>query len=174
MQIRISLVLTILIFMVIGCGQTDPLSDLQSVTSTAGKYRLLMPGSPKSVTESMGDSTLHIQLYEEKDGTFIIACGDTTIPDNESEAKTQGRLDDGRNDALTSARGTLISESQIKLADRYPGREFRGDLPDINGIMVTRIYLVGKRMYQVSAVGKQSWVDRAEIRKCIDSFELLP
>ncbi len=170
MQNRASLFIAVILFTLAGCGGSEP----QPVTSAAGKYKLLMPGSPKTQTQPAAGMTMHVQSYEEGDGAFMVAYVDTPIPDNESEAQIQSRLDGSRDGALSNISGKLVNESQIKLADKYHGREFRGDIPKLKGVVVARVYLVGSRLYQVMAVGKPSWVDRDVIKKCLNSFELVP
>lgn len=170
MHHRASLLVVIILLTLTGCGGSEP----QALTNAAGKYKLLMPGSPKSQTEAAAGMTMHIQSYEERDGAFMVMYVDAPIPANESEAQIQARLDGSRNGALANVKGKLISESQIKLADKYHGREFRGEITKPQGVIVTRIYLVGGRLYQVMALGNPSWVDRDVIKKCLGSFELLP
>ena len=167
---RAYLIVAVVLFALVGCGGSEP----QPVTNAGGKYKVLMPGTPKTQTQPAAGMTMHVQSYEEGDGAFMVAYVDTPIPENESEAQIQSRLDGSRDGALGNISGKLVSESQIKLAEKYHGREFRGDIPKLKGVVVARVYLVGSRLYQVMAVGKPSWVDRDVIKKCIASFELVP
>lgn len=171
MHHRTSLFLTILLVSLTGCGGSEP----QVVTNTAGKYKILMPGSPKTQTEGAAGMTMHMQTYEERDGAFMVMHVDTPIPGDETEEQIQGRLDGSRDGALSNIGGKFLSESRIKLADKHHGREFRGEITKPKkGIVTARVYLVGNRLYQVMALGTQDWVDRDVIKKCLNSFELLP
>ncbi len=171
MQHRVLLFIAILLFTLTGCGEAQP----QAVTNAAGKYKLLMPGTPKTKSQNTASGvTMHVEYYEEGNGAFLVAYADTPIPADESEADTQTRLDEARDGALTNANGLLISESRIKLADKYHGREFRGTVGKIRGNLVARVYIVDGRLYQIMALGKVSWINREVIKKCMDSFELLP
>ncbi len=167
---RMNLVVAGLLFALVGCGDGEP----KPVSDATGKYKVLMPGTPKTQTQPAAGMTMHVQSYEEGNGAFMVAYVDTPIPDNESEAEIQTRLDGSRDGALANISGKLVSESKIKLADKYHGREFRGDIPKLKGVVVARVYLVGSRLYQVMAVGKASWVDRDVIKKCLASLELVP
>jgi hypothetical protein len=66
--------------------------------------------------------------------------------------------------------GDLISESQI-LLDGFPGREIKMSVP--NGILHLKLFAVGKRSYQVYAVGLNDSASHTDARKFLTSFRLL-
>jgi|GEM_PF-2046528 hypothetical protein len=66
--------------------------------------------------------------------------------------------------------GNLINESQI-LLDGFPGREIKISVP--NGILHLKLFAVGKRSYQIYAVGLNNSASHTDARKFLTSFRLL-
>jgi hypothetical protein len=82
-------------------------------------------------------------------------------------------IDAGKKTALQNAKGTLISEEKISLGD-YLGKEVNYTKPG-DKIIKQRIFLVGRRLYQVSAettIQKQKYLTKSISGFC-DSFKLL-
>jgi hypothetical protein len=111
---------------------------------------------------------------ESKDGMYGIGVADLPIPDGETAAQIQDRLDGARDGAVRNINGTLTSSSSITLGkQKYPGREFHATItkPKV-GQVRARVYLVGKRVYQVIVMGTNEYATSKEATAFLDSFRL--
>ena len=111
-------------------------------------------------------------ITEERNTSYVVGYSDLPIPDKEPPAQVQVRLDASRDGQLANKDAKLVSESKIQLGGRYPGRDIYADLPGKQMYARTQIFLVDKRLYEIMAVGTQSWVKSAETSKFFDSFAL--
>ena len=118
-----------------------------------GNFSVSMPGSPKVEVEhkvaDFGPYTSY-QFSESKSGTFYL-IGWTDYPPNIT-LDVQGEIKATRNNFLKSVDGTLIAEKEISL-DGHPGLEFTAAMGS-KFFVISRIYVVGNRPYQVVAVTK--------------------
>jgi hypothetical protein len=136
-------------------------------SSTEGRFSVLMPLEPvrsEEVKETpVGKVSMHFFTTRGEAGIFIVAYADYAISDPKRE------LDANRNSFLKGMKATLISESDIKLEDN-PGRDIRA-VRDALSIR-SRIYLVGKRYYQVVALTPATLPGNVEADRFLSSFEL--
>jgi len=149
-------------------------AEFAEFTSAEGKFKAMMPGTPKEKTRTVGGIAFESYTVEQQNGAYLAAFADLPIPDGESEEQTQTRLDGSRDGMVQAIGGTLTSSSKITLKGKQPGREILASLPDNKGIVRARVYMVGKRLYQVQAIGTKSWVESAESTKFLDSLSLAP
>jgi hypothetical protein len=111
-------------------------------------FTVLMPSKPAERVEAVeGHPGVenHFMTLETKLAGYIVSyvqfSDDITDP-----AAIKGLLDRGREGGITSSRGKLISEKEIKLGE-YLGREWVMSLP--GGFSATaRAYWVKRRLYQ--------------------------
>ena len=111
---------------------------------------------------------------ESKDGACIIGVADLPIPDGETPEQIQDRLDGARDGAVRNVNGTLTSSSQITLGkQKYLGREFNATITKPKeGQLRARVYLVGKRFYQVIVMGTNEYATSKEATAFLDSFRV--
>jgi hypothetical protein len=135
------------------------------------KFKVLMPGTPKEQSQDLLGLKLKMWIYEERNGGYAVAITDIgTIPSEELKV----RLDGARDGAVRNVGGTLISESEKTLADKYPGREIIVELPNGKGFNRQRFYLVAGRLYQMMSIGKdKKWIESADSTKFLDSLTIL-
>jgi hypothetical protein len=142
--------------------------------SPDGKFKVLLPGTPKEQNQSAMGLTVKAWSAEEKNGAYIISA--TDLPAalvGQGAAQLEQQLDGARSGALANSGAKLTSEKKITLAGKYPGRHIEADVPAKNGKMKMRVYIVGNRLYSMIAVGNGSWADSADATKFLDSLELV-
>ncbi len=151
-----------------GCGK--PMTDF---TSAQYKFKTKFPGAPKEQTKPMGETTLHAFATESRSGAFMVGVADLPIPANLPPEALEASFDEGQQRAIANAGGTLKTSTKVTLAGKHPGREFTATInKPVAGQMRMRIYYVGNRMYQVFALGKDSFVTSADANLFFDSFAL--
>jgi hypothetical protein len=137
-------------------------------SSPEGRFAVMMPGQPMREEESKetlaGKVVMHFFTVGSGQGLFIVAYADYRIGDVKRE------LDANRDSFLKGMQATLVSESDIKLQEN-PGREIRAARDKLS--IRSRIYLVGKRYYQVVAITPATLPASLEADKFLTSFELV-
>jgi hypothetical protein len=140
------------------------------------KFAVKFPGKPEEKTQP-GPAGIKMTAFviDGKDGAMVIGVADMPIPAGEKDEVIQDRLDGSRDGAIRNVGGELTSSSQITIGKKkYPGREFSATLtkPAV-GQMRCRVYLVGKRLYQVLVIGTNDYVTSKEATAFLDSFRLI-
>jgi hypothetical protein len=134
-----------------------------------GNFSVSMPGNPEVETENkmgtFGVYTSHL-LSETKAGTFYM-IGWTNYPPNVT-LNVQGEINATRDNFLKSVNGTLIAEKEISL-DGHPGLEFTAEMGSRHYV-ISRIYVVGNRPYQILAVTRK-FQDQANANRFLWSFQ---
>ncbi len=156
-------------------SKSETEAEFKELSPTGSGFKVLMPGTPKEMTPVTATG-IQMKTYvaRDKDGRYIVTYADMPIPDNESSAQVQSRLDDCRDGQVGSyPGGQLASESQIKLSGKYPGRDIRVVEPSKQRYTRSHFFIVNKRLYEIIAIGAQSWVDSAETNAFLDSFALV-
>lgn len=145
--------------------------------SKEGHYSVLMPGTPTESTQKVptpaGEIVANIATVEQSRGVgYAVSYND--MPFDENQLKEPGAvdkvLDGSANGQVTNVKGKLISQKPIKLGD-YPGREVYFEVPE-KGEIRSRIFLVGKRLYQTMVQGPKVTVTSKDADKFLDSFKL--
>jgi hypothetical protein len=145
---------------------------LKEYKSADGNYKVMLFPDPKTQDKKApGGLTMHMVGNDLGTRALMVIHADMPIPADEKAEQTQKRLDGAKDGAVNSVKGKLIKEAKITLG-KHLGREFSAELPMGKVIMKARIYIVGKRLYQVLAIGPKDFVDSANVKKMFDSFEL--
>jgi len=122
-----------------------------------GSFRILMPGKPEAAKQTVNGKSGNIELnmftVERPQEEVKYAVGYVDYSSEYIELLSRNNLvekalDNGRDSVVKKAKGTLISEQKITLGS-YSGREISYSKPG-EKIVKQRIYLVNKRLYQVS------------------------
>jgi len=83
-------------------------------------------------------------------------------------------LNSARDGGLSNIKGKVLRESEITIGE-YPGKDLTFEIPSLPGIQGRlRIYLVGRRLYQVMMLGPPARVTGKDSETFFDSFRLLP
>jgi hypothetical protein len=120
-------------------------------------FRILMPGIPQKTKQTVNTKSGKIELntftVERQQEEVKYTVGYVDYPSQYIELLTrnnlvQKALDNGRDNLVQKAKGTLINEQKITL-NSYSGREISYSKPG-EKIVKQRIFLVNQRLYQVS------------------------
>lgn len=131
--------------------------------SKEGRFSVTLPEKPiESKGKASGDDLykFYVDLNER---AYIVAYGDSP-----GAAKVDpDKLLDGAVAGSVLKGSKLVKEEKITLGQKkYPGREFRIELPDKKNYMRKQVFLVGERLYQVMAIGP----DDFDKSKAVDDF----
>lgn len=143
-------------------------------SSAEGNFAVLMPGTPsyekKNTATALGPIDMHMfTLNIGRDAAYLVMYSD--YPEIVTRAKPDALLDGGRDGALANTKGKLIGEQNMSL-DGFPGREIVIEVPG-KGLLKLRVFLVGRRMFQVMAVGTKEMIEHEDTAKYLTSFRLL-
>ncbi|BAZ79772.1 hypothetical protein NIES73_10180 [Sphaerospermopsis kisseleviana NIES-73] len=163
--------------------QTTVKSIWQVFSSQEGGFSILFPGSPtvtkQKIKNKTGEVEVNLFIVErpQEDVKYTVAYID--YPEEYIELlkrnnQVEAAIDTGKKTALENAKGTLISEEQMSLEGHF-GKEVNYTKPG-DKIVKQRIFLVDRRLYQVSAettTKMQKFLTKSISGFC-DSFKLLP
>jgi hypothetical protein len=140
-----------------------------------GAIVVSMPGDPKAqvqrVATQAGDIEVHSFVLEKKDIAYSVTYNDfpaALLSDGNSDRMLNG----ARDGAVSSVKGKLLTDTGIALQE-FPGREINIEAPDGKHTVVSRIYLVKSRLYQISVAVPNEDLQREDVAKFLDSFKLL-
>jgi TonB family protein len=150
-----SLFLVLFVFAVSSFAQTQrrpPASEefRKEFTSTAGRFKVTLPGNPTKTSETLGSRLGKIKRHtftlDIGFAAYVVSYSDFPVTLTEpSEVKEF--LDHMHEGEVASSQGKLLSMTEIELGG-YPGREFIVEKP--NSTFRMRYYLVGQRFYQIA------------------------
>src|SRR5262245_1267850 len=108
-------------------GASVTVGEWKTFTSKEGNYEVQLPGEPRenrnSVKTSVGTGIVVLAVLEVKQGEGNYVVGFSELPEAVIKSDTEEkRLDNARDGAVSSVKGKLKSEKQIKL-DTHNGRE---------------------------------------------------
>lgn len=163
--------------------QTTVKSIWQVFSSQEGGFSILFPGSPTVTKQKIKNKTgeVEVNLFTverpQEDVKYTVAYID--YPEEYIELlkrnnQVEAAIDTGKKTALENAKGTLISEEQMSLEGHF-GKEVNYTKPG-DKIVKQRIFLVDRRLYQVSAettTQRQKFLTKSISGFC-DSLKLLP
>ena len=144
-------------------------------TSKEGKFTVLMPGAPKEhkqVVKAAGMDIATTLYVSEIDPTRAVIVSYNDFPaQNFNAAIADKVLDAAANGVNAKAKGTVLSTKKIALG-KHPGREVQIKLPEDKGLLKVDIYLVGNRLYQILAIGPESFVRSPQLDRYYKSFKV--
>lgn len=161
------------ILLTCGCGA----AEWKEFSSKDGRYSVSMPGTPKETTQKVptpaGEIVTNVATLEPSKGVgYAVSYND--MPFDDDKLKQPGVvdnvLDGSANGQVTNVKGKLISQKAIKLGE-FPGREVHFEVPG-QGEIRSRIFLVGKRLYQTMVQGPKASVTSKDADKFLDSFKV--
>jgi len=153
-------------------------AELKDFADPDGGFTVQMPGQPTASTQKAGGGDMKLYVTEEESDAGSGAClvSVLVIPGagEEANARLQQRLDGGVDGLLRSMSGKLVEVERIQLSDKYPGRFVRAKVKmgETDGVARARFFLVGDKLYQVMAVGTDSWIDGEDRSTFLRSFKL--
>lgn len=146
-------------------------SALSEYVSREGGFIVLMPMEPTkqeiTVPSEFGQIKMH--MLQSLSLSPLAAC--TVIYSDYPDEAAARKIFDKRSESLAKT-GKVLSGRDISL-DGHPGSEMRVET-EPGKVMVNRIFLVGKRAYQVMVVSQEPDADSPQLRKFLESFRLNP
>lgn len=142
-------------------------------SSAACKFKAKFPGTPKEQSQMAAGVQMKMFATESRNGVFAVSVADMPIPANEPAEKIDERLDGAQAGVIKNVNGTLKDSKKVKLADKYAGRDFTATISKpMEGLIRARVYLVGKRLYQVMVMGTEDFVKSKDADQFFESFAL--
>jgi regulation of enolase protein 1 (concanavalin A-like superfamily) len=156
-------------------------ADESEFTSREGNFRVELPARPKLTKQKMqspaGSVTTHLFVARTKaQVTYSVLYADQPPALIKPEA-VDGMLDRAVEGLLESSKARATDRRAIEL-NRQPGREVRFEFDPPRGqrekgVGGVRAYLVGRRIYQVWALGPASKLPAETLTAYLDSFALI-
>ncbi|MBM3836024.1 MAG: hypothetical protein FJ403_22720 [Verrucomicrobia bacterium] len=172
-----SLVVAVLMIVALGCEPPqDSLANWKPFSPPGGKFTVLLPSTPveqiPKTNTGLEAKKYHIVSTMSNISGLAIAYADQPgRVDVQIEPKKL--FDSLRAQAEADLRGQLISESEITLQGRYPGRELKLAVPG-GFTALQKTYLVNRRLYSLIVVAGSKGLDSPEAQKFFNSFQVLP
>jgi hypothetical protein len=140
-------------------------------TSEQGGYKITFPRAPLEKTEQAMGIGIKMVYVEDRNGVFVAGYSDMPIPANEPWAKVQDRLQGSQMGMLQNTGGHPTKTNIHK--GPPPRIEFEGTVTrPMQGKVRAKVYLQGKRLYQVFVMGTEAYVDSRDATRFLDSFEI--
>ena len=137
-------------------------------SSPEGRFSILLPGRPLREDQTketpVGRVEMHIFTSRTEGGIYVVAYADYAFGDAKRE------LDANRDSFLKGMKATLLSESDINIKG-HPGREVNAWREQLT--IRTRMYLVGRRYYQMFVIVPTAQAVREDTERFFNSFELV-
>jgi hypothetical protein len=137
------------------------------------KFKVVMPSVPEETSTNVplpDGTTLMVKMFS-ADGDSTVHL--VTFQENPAEAETEKVYETARERIIKKLNGKILQNKSVKLAGKYPGIEFLLDVPDRKLAYRARMYLVGRRFYQVTVGGPMEGVTSPESDRYLDSFALI-
>jgi hypothetical protein len=151
-------------------------SRWKAIAPKDARCEILMPASPRGTENRFrlpdgGEMTGWNYILEDRKTGLSFTLGYNDWPEAWiSSRPTDWFLDSGRDGMIKTLGGTLARETSITL-DGNPGREVIGEIPGL-GTIWGRMFMVGRRYYQVSVIYTPGKADYGLIGRYFDSFKI--
>jgi hypothetical protein len=150
-------------------------SDGPEFAPKGSGFMVSFPGMPtehkQNVKTPSGFIDVTVYVYEPKKGEGQYVVSFSEYPEAVLKAGTDAkRLENARDGAVQSVKGTLKSEKKITLG-ASPGLDLVIEAKDKTAIR-TRVYAVKNRLYQTMVVGPAKMVAARETEQFLNSFRL--
>ncbi|MEO8147970.1 MAG: hypothetical protein ABI723_10055 [Bacteroidia bacterium] len=155
-----------------------------TIKSEKEGYKISFPKKPEeqsqNVPSDVGELKMNMWICEVdstiKDDNLVYLFNYTDYPEKlfkESDSSlTAGILDGAVNGGVKNVKGKLISVEN-ETYKNYPGRNARIDYNDGQAIITMKCYMVKNRIYLLEIITLTQNDKNADMKKFIDSFELL-
>jgi len=162
------------------CGHAfaqQPVAPWQKFTSPEGRFSVLMPAKPvvetKDVDSPVGKLTLYAYSASNNTGFFLASFGDYPAePKDAANAETV--LDAVQSGVLKGIEAEASAGAKKISLGGFSGREFsaKKEMQGMKVVFNWRIYLAGRRLYQLAVVTQDTAVPSPEITKFFTSFDI--
>jgi hypothetical protein len=151
-----------------GSGTTVP--GWVKFISDEGRFSVLMPGAPEDKVETTpsehGPYTTHLFILRQPRNVFLIGWVDY---DPSFNFNRQTELEANRDNFVKGVNARLLETRSTRI-DGYPALEFTAE--NANRIFKSRVYMVGRRPYQLVIGSPKGIDDSASIDRFFNSFKV--
>jgi hypothetical protein len=138
--------------------------------SEEGSFSVLMPETPTDKTEttesSHGPYTTHLFVVRDTTNVYLIGWVDY---DPSFNFNRQAELEANRDNFVKGINATLVS-THPTIIDGYSALEFTAETED--RIFKSRVYMVGRRPYQIVVGSPKGTDDAAIVNRFFNSFKV--
>jgi hypothetical protein len=147
-----------------------PSGTWSTFTSETGRFSVLMPGKPtdssKTVDSQPGPYTTHLFVLRNGSDVFVVGWVDY---DPRFNFERQAELEANRDNFVKNLNATLLETRNVKI-DGFQAIEFAAETED--RIFRSRVYLVGRRPYQIIIGSPKNLDDSVKVNKFFNSFKV--
>jgi len=148
-----------------------PLGPWPTFTSTEGRFSVLMPGLPTEKTETVDDEqgpyTSHVFTWRE-DPLRVYRIGWVDY-EPDFDFNRLAEMEANRDNFVKGVKGRLLSSRRFNIDD-YPAIEFTVETEE--KILKSRVYIVGRRPYQIVIGSPKGVDDSAHVERFFNSFKV--
>lgn len=141
-------------------------------TSDEARLSVMLPEEPKLATSvektAAGEITLWQASVIQEARAYFVVYND--LPESTWKSDPKKMLLAARDGAAKRSRGKIVADRAIKLANRYPGREFKLVLDKME--LTQRVYVVGHRLYQIHMGCLVGTCSAKEVQAYLDSLKI--
>lgn len=145
-------------------------SSWVTLNSEEGRFSVLMPQLVKDQSETNssanGPYTTHVYLAKTTRGIFLVGWVDY---DPDFSFGVTSELQSNRDNFVKGLKATLLSTTKITM-NGHPGLEFTAETPET--IYKSRVYIIGRRPYQLMAATYKGQDDSHNVARFFDSFQI--
>ena len=146
--------------------------DWSKFTSDEGHFSVLLPSKPEETKDTkdspIGPYTVHLFTSKSASEIFLVGWVDY---DPKFHFDDQKEMEANRDNLVQSLKAKVLDTKQIKLDD-YAGIEFTAENEQV--AIRSRVYIVGRRPYQLIAVHFKPTPESADVDRFFSSFEVAP
>lgn len=146
----------------------------ETYSPESGRFTVNFPGKPKETKQTaksaVGELKVYTATYATSDGNVYMVSY-TDFPEGAAKPENSDTFYKGVRTGLIGKNGKVVDEKEITVGpDKRPGHDIvvQRDRQQ----MRFRVILHNHRLYQVAAIGSESFVKGKEAKAFIDSFEL--
>lgn len=162
---RSALITVVLAFA--GCAEPLP----PEFVSKEHKFRVRFGGVPTAFDRP--DNGIPSKLYTlaTPDGAYTVRAYDLPVTAEQAREASTKLLDEAKRDLIRSVGGTETSSESVVLSGKYAGRAFAATASGPQaGLLRGRVWLVGTRLYKVSAFGTPVFAESPAATAFLESF----
>jgi hypothetical protein len=143
-----------------------------SFNSAVGRFSASFPQPPTDQVETVpsehGPYTTHLFVAKSAKSVFLIGWVDY---DPAFDFNPQSELDANRDNFIKGIPAKLVSSKNVRI-NGYQSLEFTAETT--NAIYISRVYIVGRRPYQLVVRTDKGLDDSESVSRFFDSFEVRP
>jgi hypothetical protein len=155
----------------------QPGAAWEKFNSPEGRFNVLMPAKPaletKEVDSPVGKLTLYAYSASNKTGYFLTSFGDYPVEPKDA-ANVETVLDAVQSGVLKGIEAEASPGAKKISLGAYSGREFsaKKEMQGMKVVFNWRIYLAGRRLYQLAVVTEETVTPSPQIAKFFTSFDI--